>query len=1140
MNTIRTLKRRESIRLAGTVLAAWGLISTAGLSSAQILDTNFGPNVAPAAIAIQPDGRVLVGQWNSFQRLQWDGSHDWFGSGLYSFTTALIVEADGQILVGADYEQGSYGNLARVDPGVSAIPIYAGMSGAIYSAALQPDGRILAAGVGNGPALTNRIVRLNPDGTTDTNFNAFASYTVFNLTVQPDGKILVGGFFGLLNGHDQQIIIGRLNSDGSLDTSFASSPIGYINGSVQTMVLQPDGKILIGGYFMAIGGQTRNRIARLNPDGTVDTTFDAGDLSGSGNNVSSLALQANGKILVAGDFTTLAGHACTNVGRLNPDGSFDASFEGSVSETWANAVTLHPDGSILVAAEIATPGGQFIPFARFINTDPATNSLTRSGSTLTWSRGGAVPEVWRTTFEASTNGGASWLFLGDGTRIAGGWQLTNVSAPANATVRARGYYTTGRFNASSSIDEKVIGPPVVVSHPREQYAYFGESVRFFGAAGGTEPLSYQWRRNGTNFTEGGDITGTHAQSLSVSNLFAGRDQADYSFVASNHFGSITSRLASLTVYEPIILSNYTSHYRIMPGQTATFSVTVGGTPPLHFQWRKDGTNIVGATQSSLVISNVQFSDAGNYDVAVSNTFGVRESTWSSLVVTFAEPDSLVTISNWWYNSDDHGFIKCVVPLPDGKLLVGGEFVSLGGHNCTNLARINLDGSVDTSFNPNPTRSDWLNGLVEKLAVQVDGRIVVKGDFDTIAGVARTNLARLNPDGSVDSSFNPSVTASLGALAVQPDGRILVTADVAGTNCLLRLNPDGTTDFSLAAPVIEETWSGNVSTLALTDEGKILVGGTFDHIAGQPRANFARFNANGTLDSWTITNLARSPLVVQRDGKILMGAFFHDHNGSVSGFGLVRFDTNGIADSSFSPIMITPLLLHYSLALQSDGKILVGSGSYLLQRFNTDGSEDPGFNVNLNGQVDQVHFAADGKVLIQGSFTSVNGQPRAGFCRLFNDPATKELDPGSSVLTWWRGGSSPEVWRTTFDYSTNGSTWLSLGDGIRIDGGWQASSLGLPANSTLRARGFVNGGGNQWLVEEILPVGVALFPANSGTNPFGFLTRVVPGQSLVIEASTNLVNWIPIHTNPPKATNLIHFSDPDFGQFPQRFFRAHAP
>ena len=111
-------------------------------------------------------------------------------------------------------------------------------------------------------------------------------------------RSLLGGFFGLLNGHEQQII-GRLNNDGSLDTSFTPSPIGHINGSVQTMLLQPDGKILIGGYFTAIGGHTRNRIARLQPDGTVDTTFDAGDLSGSGNNLSSRALQANGKILVA-------------------------------------------------------------------------------------------------------------------------------------------------------------------------------------------------------------------------------------------------------------------------------------------------------------------------------------------------------------------------------------------------------------------------------------------------------------------------------------------------------------------------------------------------------------------------------------------------------------------------------------------------------------------------------------------------------------------------------------------------------------------------------------------------------------------------------------------------------------------------
>lgn len=1137
MNAIRTLKVHQFTRFTSLLALTLGLLGVVRSSSPQILDTNFTPdaNLGPVAIAIQPDGRVLAGESFSFYRLHRDGFHESYASGLYSFTTALLVQADGRIFVGADYNSDGPGSAkaARVNPGQSATPINAGLNNAVYAAALQADEKVLAAGL-NGVSLTNRIARINPDDTDDTHFRAFASFSVYNLTVQPDGKILVGGFFGLLNGQRQQII-GRLNNDGSLDTSFTPSPIGHIDGAVQTMLLQPDGKILIGGAFTVIGGHDRKRIARLHPDGAVDTTFDAGNVGGKGNHVNSLALQANGKILVSGDFTTLAGHACTNVGRLNPDGSFDAALAGSDGGYWADGLALHPDGSIFATAFILAPNDQFIPFARFFNTDPATNLLTRAGSTLTWSRGGAVPEVWRTTFEASTNNGASWLFLGAGTHGGGGWQLTNVSLPANATVRARGYYTTGRFNASSSIDEKIIGPPVIVSHPTSQSGYAGDSVRFFGAAGGAEPLSYQWRRHGTNLVETADLIGAETPSLTLRNIFLGRDQADYSFVASNSFGSVTSQVATLTIYEPVIVTQPLASQRMSPGHTATISVMAAGTPPLSYQWFKDGTKIAGATQSSLVLSNVQFSDTGIYDVTVSNSFGFAGSSFSSLVVSFVEPDSLATISNQYSYLGLAGSIQCVLPLPDGKLLVGGQFESLGEYECTNLARINLDGSVDGTFTPAPTRSDWPPASVQSLAVQADGRILVKGDFDTIARVARTNFARLHADGTFDSSFSPADIGPDGPLAVQANGKILTTDYKNNANRLVRLNPDGTPDASWPALVVQETWAGSITTFALAEDGKILVGGTFDQIAGQPRTNLARLNVDGTLDSGFVAHNVRSPFAIQRDGNVLVGGWFDSTNGWP--FGLLRLNSNGTVDSSFSPIEIRSQ--NYVVAVQSDGKILMGRGSNSLKRFNTDGSEDFSFNMDLDGQVERILLAADGKVLIQGAFTTVNGAPRWGFCRLLNDPAQRTLHPGASTVTWSRGGSSPEVWRTTFEYSTDGTAWINLGDGTRMAGGWQASSVSLPANSTLRARGFVNGGTSQWFVEETAPVGIELFPGRTA-NQFMFQARVVPGRPVVIESSTNLANWTAVHTNPPAATNLIYHLDPESSQLPHRFYRVRSP
>ncbi|MFM8336883.1 MAG: delta-60 repeat domain-containing protein, partial [Opitutaceae bacterium] len=129
-----------------------------------------------------------------------------------------------------------------------------------------------------------------------------------------------------------------------------------------------------------------------------------------------------------------------------------------------------------------------------------------------------------------------------------------------------------------------------------------------------------------------------------------------------------------------------------------------------------------------------------------------------------------------FNPDVDGTVFTVVAQPDGKLLVGGQFTSVGGISRSNLARLNADGSVDTAFNPSP------NAPVRAVLVQRDNRVVIGGDFTTVqpgatgAAVTRNRLARLNADGSVDTAFNPNLGGQLQpqvhALLLQADNRIV--------------------------------------------------------------------------------------------------------------------------------------------------------------------------------------------------------------------------------------------------------------------------------------------------------------------------------------------------------------------------------
>src|SRR5207248_2984893 len=133
------------------------------------------------------------------------------------------------------------------------------------------------------------------------------------LALQPDGKVLIGGGFSNV-GFLGRNRIARLNSDGSLDAAFLDGLAGA-NNTINSIALQPDGKVLIGGLFTSVNGVGRNRIARLTSDGSIDTTFQNG-MSGANSSVFSIALQPDGNVVIGGDLTIINGVASDKVARL--------------------------------------------------------------------------------------------------------------------------------------------------------------------------------------------------------------------------------------------------------------------------------------------------------------------------------------------------------------------------------------------------------------------------------------------------------------------------------------------------------------------------------------------------------------------------------------------------------------------------------------------------------------------------------------------------------------------------------------------------------------------------------------------------------------------------------------------------------
>jgi uncharacterized delta-60 repeat protein len=212
---------------------------------------------------------------------------------------------------------------------------------------LQSDGKALIGGVfaGYNGASRNNIARLTTTGALDTTFNPGSGTDgeVAAIAVQPaDGKVLIGGGFTAVNGAPHRGLA-RLNTNGSPEAAFNPD----IDGSVLAIAVQPDHKILIGGAFTEVNDAPRNGIARLNADGTLDTTFNPA--AGTDKEVDALAVQPNGRIVIGGKFTTVGGVERKRIARLKPDGALDTNFDPGAGATWTVfAVTLRPDGRVLI------------------------------------------------------------------------------------------------------------------------------------------------------------------------------------------------------------------------------------------------------------------------------------------------------------------------------------------------------------------------------------------------------------------------------------------------------------------------------------------------------------------------------------------------------------------------------------------------------------------------------------------------------------------------------------------------------------------------------------------------------------------------------------------------------------------------
>ena len=681
--------------------------------------------------------------------LNTDASHNTSfdaGTGFDSQILFMTYQSDGKILVGGQFttfRNITQNYLIRLNSDGSkdtSFDIGTGFNNAVYSIAVQSDGKILVGGLFTTFTGTsqNCLVRLNTDGSKDTSFNigtGFAGTPVTSIVIQSDGKILVGGNFSTFSGSSQNYLI-RLNSDGSKDTSF-NIGTGF-NTVVYSIAVQSDGKILVGGDFTTFTGSSQNRLIRLNSDGSKDTTFVIGTgFSTSAESVRTISIQLDGKILVGGNFTTFTGSTQNKLIRLNTNGSKDTSFDiGTGFTDVVYSIAVQSDGKILVGGNFSTFSGSTQNRLIRLNTDGSKD----------------------TTFDIGI-GFNSFIFSivirTDGKILLGGLFTTYQGITQNRLVRAINYSRDTTFDIGTGFNLPVI--TLVIQSDRKilvggQFTTFNDATQNYFVrlnSNGSKDTSFDIG-NGFN----NSVNSTAVQS--DGKILVGGDFTTFT-------GSTQNRLIRLN-------SN--------GSKDASFDIGIGFNNSV---WgiavQSDGKILVGGlfstftgtTQNGLIRLNTDGSKDSSFDIG---------SGFSGSPLTFR--------------------VRVVSVQSDGKILVGGDFTTYQGLTQNRLIRLNSDGSKDTSFDI----GTGFNNTVRTFPTLSDGKILVGGNFTTFTGSTQNRLVKLNTNGSKDTSFDTGTgfNAPIREISIQSDGKILSGGEFSQYQGLITrftalLNSDGSFNSS---------------------------------------------------------------------------------------------------------------------------------------------------------------------------------------------------------------------------------------------------------------------------------------------------------------------------------------------------------
>lgn len=778
------------------------------------------------------------------------------------------------------------------------------------------------------------------------------------IVVQPDGKALIAGDFTLVNSQTCARLC-RLRVDGSVDPAFVNP---NANAAVNAIAVRADGRILVGGSFTQIGGLTRKSVAMLGVDGSVTSFADPAQHAPLGYAVNAIAVRANGEVLVGGCAMKTQCH----IQRLDAKGGVDASFVDLQPSGAVNELVLQPDGKMLVGGAFTTIGGQTHNRVARLNAD--------GGVDASFLDTGANDTVY------------ALAPLADGTMLVAG-AFTGISGRAASRIACLDAIGR-RMPTATFVDSNVNAVIVALAMQPDGKVLIGGD---FTSVGG------QTRVRLARLNAGGTLDAGFADTGANARVNALAVQPDGNVLIGGAFSSLNG--------QP---QNYLARANVDGSLDADLADPAVTGEIYALATQPDGKVLVGGNFASI-------NGAARGKIARLNANG--------------------SIDPGFVDAGFDGNVDLLVVQGDGKVLVGGRFITIGGLARNRIARLNADGTLDTGFvDPNP------DDAVAALAVQSDGKVLVAGDFTRIGGQPHAYIARLNANGTPDPGFiDPGVNGIIEALALQADGKVLIAGRFRSvgtrTTCgyTVRLNADGSFNACLGSSSTQPTNFNDkpVAMVIPQATGKMLLN-VPGYANGQQTNLIRRIQDYGSVDlgfAGTVANGTIFSLLSQVDGTLLAGGSFQVVGVDLRKY-LARVKPAGGVDASFADFAATGSAI-YALAMQTDGSLLIG-----------------------------------------GYFTQIQGRASKGFARLSAaDAALKSLDVEGSTVTWHRSGAGPELALPPILYaSANCTDYTAIGSMSRVADGWQLGGVALPVGwFCLRAQGRVGSGqnnGSQGLIESV--------------------------------------------------------------------------